>query len=89
MLEASNLRHSYGANEVLNISDIKLEPGSTTAIVGPNGCGKSTLLRILAFLERPRQGTLRLNDSGILSNAERTVARSEVTLRQLALKQSQ
>ncbi|MFS8803333.1 ABC transporter ATP-binding protein [Synechococcus sp. R55.6] len=31
--------------------DLRLEPGSLTALVGPSGCGKSTLLRAIAGLE--------------------------------------
>jgi len=36
--------------------DLRLEPGSVTALVGPSGCGKSTLLRIIAGLEEPDPG---------------------------------
>ena len=37
--------------------DLRLRPGSLTALVGPSGCGKSTLLRIIAGLEEPDDGS--------------------------------
>lgn len=35
-------------------------PGSFTALIGPSGCGKSTLLRLIAGLETPDSGQLRV-----------------------------
>ncbi|MGE4292843.1 MAG: ATP-binding cassette domain-containing protein [Desulfovibrio sp.] len=37
--------------------------GCLTAIVGPSGAGKTTLVRLIAGLERPDQGRIRLNDA--------------------------
>ena len=43
----SNLKVSYGANEVLHGTDLKIFANVVTAVIGPSGCGKSTLLRSL------------------------------------------
>jgi len=40
--------------------DLELEPGRTLGLVGPNGSGKSTLLRIVAGVDRPSRGTVRV-----------------------------
>ena len=44
------------------LADLSLEiaDGELLVVVGPSGCGKSTLLRLLAGLERPSAGTLRI-----------------------------
>jgi NitT/TauT family transport system ATP-binding protein len=40
--------------------DAVFEAGRTTALVGPSGCGKSTLLRLVAGLDAPSGGTVRI-----------------------------
>ncbi len=40
--------------------DLRVERGDWAAIVGPSGCGKSTLLNVLAGIDPPTQGTVRL-----------------------------
>lgn len=42
-----------------------------TGICGPSGCGKSTLLALLAGLQRPRRGLLKLDGEGLLDTATR------------------
>ena len=37
-----------------------LQAGRTLAVVGESGCGKSTLARVIALIERPTSGELRL-----------------------------
>ena len=43
-----DLNVAYGRHRVLAGLDFHAEPGSVTALVGPNGCGKTTLLKAIA-----------------------------------------
>ena len=58
MIEAKDIRLSFGNNEVLKGINFKIEKGQVISIIGPSGSGKSTLLRSLNFLETPNSGTI-------------------------------
>ncbi len=49
-----------GGVQALAELDAHFEAGRTTALIGPSGCGKSTLLRLIAGLEEPDRGTVRI-----------------------------
>ncbi len=46
--------------EVLRKVDIHVAPGEFLILVGPSGCGKSTLLNIIAGLDEPTEGEIRI-----------------------------
>jgi putative ABC transport system ATP-binding protein len=60
--------------------DLELEPGVTTAVIGPSGSGKSSLLRMLGGLDRPTAGTVLLDgiDLWRASGRDRRRLRSHV-----------
>lgn len=62
-VEAVGLRKSFdrGVVTALDGLSMRVEHGEYVAITGPSGCGKSTLLHLLAALDRPDGGTLRVN----------------------------
>jgi len=41
--------------------DLQIAEGDFVSFIGPSGCGKTTLLRIIADLEQPTGGTIRIN----------------------------
>src|SRR5580698_1353983 len=44
---------------------VELRAGEAVSIVGPSGCGKSTLLRLIAGLDAPTRGTIRIGDKPV------------------------
>ena len=70
---------STGTLDILRDIDFSLAPRETVAIVGASGSGKSTLLSIIAGLDTPSSGTVRLADRDIfaLSEDERAALRAE------------
>ena len=61
-LVLQSLSKSFGKREVLQNTQLRVEPGQFIAIVGRSGCGKSTLLRLVAGLEQATAGTITVND---------------------------
>jgi len=57
-----DLGKRFGARDVLHDVRLDIAPGEFVAIVGRSGCGKSTLLRLLAGLETPSAGRVRLGE---------------------------
>ena len=74
MIEVGNISKQVTTAEgTLNILDkinLSLASGESLAIVGPSGSGKSTLLGILAGLDLPSSGSVRLNGQDITAMDE-------------------
>ncbi|MGA0571086.1 ABC transporter ATP-binding protein [Variovorax sp. VNK109] len=58
---------STGTLDILRDIDFRLAPRETAAIVGASGSGKSTLLSIIAGLDTPTRGTVRLDGQDLFS----------------------
>ncbi len=60
LLDARGITRRFGARTVLDTVDVLVDEGSRIGLIGPSGSGKSTLLRVLAGLEAPDSGTVRV-----------------------------
>ncbi len=56
----SGITKAFGGRTVLDNLDLDLAGGELLALLGPSGCGKTTILRVLAGLETPDAGTVRI-----------------------------
>ena len=54
----SGIKKFYNRHPAVDIKELSLHEGSITGLVGPNGSGKSTLLNLLAFIDKPSEGTI-------------------------------
>ena len=61
MIEIENLSKRYGGKIAVDGLSFVVEPGVVTGFLGPNGAGKSTTMRMIAGLDRPSSGTVRVN----------------------------
>ena len=64
-LEVAGVDFSYGTVPVLAGVDLVVPEGEIAALLGTNGAGKSTLLRVVAGLEVPQRGRVRLFDDDV------------------------
>jgi len=62
MLEVINISKSFKNYQVLENISFSIDSGEIVGLVGENGAGKSTLLKILATIDKPDSGSLKLND---------------------------
>jgi putative ABC transport system ATP-binding protein len=79
LLVATGLRKSYDVDvapvRALRGVDLTVRAGEMVAVTGPSGSGKSTLLAVLAGLERPDEGQVRLLGNDLVDASEAQLAR--------------
>ncbi|MEM7519395.1 MAG: ABC transporter ATP-binding protein [Pseudomonadota bacterium] len=64
-LVLTGVSKSFGSARAVEQTDLTFAKGELTALLGPSGCGKTTLLRMIAGLETPSSGTIRLGGKDI------------------------
>ncbi len=65
MVEAVDIRKSFGTLEVLKGISFKVSKGEVVSIVGASGAGKTTLLQILSSLDAPTSGKVLIDGNDI------------------------
>jgi ATP-binding cassette ChvD family protein len=63
VIEAKNLRKGFGDRLLIDDLSFSLPRGGIVGIIGPNGAGKTTLFRMIAGLEQPDSGEIRMGPS--------------------------
>ena len=66
LIETINLKKTYqhynGNITLFNNLNLKIKQGDLVALVGPSGSGKSSLLHLLALLDEPTSGDIKIKD---------------------------
>src|ERR1700750_1026647 len=60
MIEVQNLTKRYGEKVAVDGLSFTVRPGIVTGFLGPNGAGKSTTMRMIAGLDQPSAGRVRV-----------------------------
>lgn len=79
ILEILNLGKIYGKKETavhaLKDANLKINKGEFVAIIGPSGSGKSTFLHLVGGLERPSNGTIKVDGKDICCLSDKKLAK--------------
>ncbi|MET0414774.1 MAG: ABC transporter ATP-binding protein [Actinoplanes sp.] len=75
MIELSGVTKSYpGGVTAVRSVDLAVEYGELVAIVGPSGSGKSTMLHLIGTLDRPTQGSVRIDGHDVATLSDRQLS---------------
>ena len=74
IIEASNIRKSFGSLQVLKGVSITIQKGEIVTIVGASGAGKTTFLQIAGTLLKPSDGLVRINHTEVNTLREKDLS---------------
>lgn len=69
-IQLNQIAKSFDKRQVIYPTTLKIRDGSFTTLLGPSGCGKTKLLRMIAGLETPDDGEIRLDDICVFSKEQ-------------------
>jgi len=72
-IEVDRLSKSFGERVAINELSLHIERSERLVLFGPSGCGKTTVLRLLAGLEVPEQGSIRIDGRLVASAGKNLV----------------
>ncbi|MBV8087743.1 MAG: ABC transporter ATP-binding protein [Chloroflexi bacterium] len=70
VLSLTDVHKSFGGLQAVNGLSLDIERGEFFTLLGPSGCGKTTTLRMVAGLEQPSGGAIRLRGRTVASAAD-------------------
>ncbi|AJY75091.1 ABC transporter ATP-binding protein [Paenibacillus beijingensis] len=70
ILEVKELGKSFGSSAVLHSISFTVHSGEIISVLGPSGCGKSTLLQLIAGLQQPDGGEIKLRGAVVSSGSQ-------------------
>lgn len=72
VIEADNVKKTYGDRILFENMSFRMPPGGIVGIVGPNGAGKTTLFRLITSQESVDDGSLKLGETVQLAYVDQT-----------------
>ncbi len=72
VIEVEGVSKGFGDRQLIEDLSFSVPPGSIVGVIGPNGAGKSTLIKMIAGVEAPDSGTIRLGETVKLAYADQS-----------------
>ncbi|MFN5746884.1 MAG: energy-dependent translational throttle protein EttA [Methylococcaceae bacterium] len=72
VVEATGISKGFGDRLLIDGLDFRLPPGGIVGIIGPNGAGKTTLFRMMAGIEQPDSGSIRIGETVQIAHVDQT-----------------
>jgi len=70
LIEIEKVSKKFGAVTAVDRLNLTVQAGEFLTLLGPSGCGKTTVLRMIAGLEFPDEGVIRIKDKTVFSSRE-------------------